>query len=298
MVNDAIHSDITILGHLAKDIIEVDGERKETLGGAVYYGGIAGAKLGLKVSIITLLKKEDFHILEIFKKTGINYYAYPSKETSGLWNIYSSVNQEIRDYKPLGFAGLFKQENIPETNPKIFVIGSILDGEIDSKLLDFLFQKYKGRLAIDIQGFIRVRKNNKIFYKKLLEKEKKHILSKIDYLKIDQVEAKILTNQNNINNALLELQEYGPREILATHEKGITLNDSNELYFYPWKNKTTIGRTGRGDTAFISYLGARLSKSPEESLKFSAALTSLKLESPGPFNLTLFEVEQFIQENY
>ena len=298
MINGTINSDITILGHLAKDIIEVDGERNESLGGVVYYGGITGCRLGLKISIITLLKKEDFHLLEVFKKNGITYFAYPSKETSGLWNIYSSENLEFRKYKPLGFAGCFKKENIPETNPKFFVIGSILEGEINSKLLNFLALKYKGRIAMDIQGFIRVRRNNKIFYKSLSEKEKTQILSKTDYLKVDQIEAKILTGQDNINDAVLKLQGYGPREILATHEKGITLNDSNKIYFYSWKNKTNLGRTGRGDTAFISYLGSRLSKSPEESLKFSAALTSLKLESSGPFSLTRFEVEQFMQENY
>ncbi|MBA7654118.1 hypothetical protein ES703_61993 [subsurface metagenome] len=59
-----------------------------------------------------------------------------------------------------------------------------------------------------------------------------------------------------------------------------------------------MGRTGRGDTAFISYLGSRITKDPEQSLKFATALTSLKLEAPGPFNLPLYQVESLIKKEY
>ena len=58
------------------------------------------------------------------------------------------------------------------------------------------------------------------------------------------------------------------------------------------------GRTGRGDTAFISYLGTRITKNPEQSLKFAAALTSLKLETPGSYNLPLHQVGNLIKEKY
>lgn len=298
MHKDTFDSDITILGHIAKDIIEVDGISRKSIGGAVYYGGIAGSHMGLKISIITLLKKEDFPILEIFKKKGITYFAYPSKETSGLRNIYSSKNIEFREYKLLGFAGLFKKEHIPVINPKIFVIGPIMAGEINIELLNLLNKRYRGKLALDIQGFIRVRENGNVNYKNLLEDEKEIILSKVDYLKIDQKEANVLIKCKNINDALIELRSYGPQEILATHQRGITVNALDEIYFFPWKNKRILGRTGRGDTAFISYLGSRISKNPEESLKFSTALTSLKMESPGPFELTLFEIENFMRENF
>ncbi|MFW9881069.1 MAG: carbohydrate kinase, partial [Candidatus Thorarchaeota archaeon] len=63
-------------------------------------------------------------------------------------------------------------------------------------------------------------------------------------------------------------------------------------------SKRIVGRTGRGDTAFISYLGSRLNKNPEDSLKFAAALTSLKLESTGPFDLPLYQVEELIKKEY
>lgn len=298
MIKEAVKSDIVILGHIAKDIIEIDGISKSVLGGAVFYGGLAGSRMGLKLAIITRLKIEDFPILEIFEKNGIKFFAYPANETSGLKNIYSTQNMEHRTYEPLGFAGAFKKEEIPEINTKFFVISPILAGEIDLELLNYLSKKFNGRLGLDIQGFIRGLKGDIVQYYSLKEKEKYEIISKVDYLKVDEIEAKILTNLSSMSKAGKELTKIGPKEVIITHEKGITLCLKKNVYYFPWKNKTSIGRTGRGDTAFISYLGSRISKSPEDSLRFSAALTSLKMQSIEPFSLPLNVVEKLIGEEY
>jgi len=298
MVQEVFESDIVIIGHIAKDIIEIDGVSKTVLGGAVYYGGLAGSRMGLKLAIITRLKVEDFSILDSFEKNNIKYFAYPAKETSGLKNIYSSQNMEYRSYEPLGFAGAFKKEEIPNINAKFFVIGSIIAGEIDLELLEYLNEIYNGRLGLDIQGFIRGLKDSKIQYFNLTEKEKVEIISKVDYLKVDETEAKVLTSLSSLSKAGKQLNKLGPKEVLITHESGINLSLKNESYFFPWKNLSNIGRTGRGDTAFISYLGSRITKSPEVSLRFSAALTSLKMESIDPFSLPLSAVEKLIREKY
>ncbi len=298
MHRKVFESDIAIIGHFAKDIIEIDGVSKSALGGAVFYGGIAGSRMGLKVAIITRLKSEDFPDLEIFEKNNIKYFANPAKETSGIKNIYLSQNMEFRSYKPLGFAGAFTKEEIPEIDTKYFVIGPILAGEIDLELLEYLSEIYSGKLGLDIQGFIRGLKGNKIQYYDLTEKEKIEIISKVNYLKLDTTEAKVLTNLSSVQKAAKLLNKFGPKEVLITHEKGINVSVNNNSYFFPWKNKNCIGRTGRGDTAFISYLGSRITKSPEESLKFSAALTSLKMESMGPFSLPLSSVKKLIKEEY
>ena len=291
-------ADIVILGHIAKDIIEVDGVSNTSIGGAVYYGGIAGSHMGLKITIITRLREDDFEILSPFKKNGVKYYVYPSEETSGLKNIYSSTNMEFRSYEPLGFAGLFKKEEIITINSKFFVIGPITAGEVDLELLKYLKTKYPENLCLDMQGFIRFRDNKKVFYSPLTLKEKKEIISNINVLKVDQTEAEVLTDQKNIKTAAKNLLKIGPREILITHEDGISIFGNNFSYSFSWKNKSSLGRTGRGDTAFISYLGSRIKKNPEQSLKFAAALTSLKLETPGPFNLPRHQVETLIKQEY
>jgi sugar/nucleoside kinase (ribokinase family) len=298
MPDDKLNVDIIIMGHIAKDIIEIDGKSKTAIGGAVYYGGIAGSHMGLKILVITRLKEEDRSILQDFNKFGVKYYITPSEETSGLRNIYKSHNMEYRICKPLGFAGLFSKEEIPDIETEYFVIGPILAGEIDIALLDYLYGKYSHKICLDIQGFVRVRENDKIIFRDLSQKDKKEILSKVYILKLDQAEAEILTNKKNIQDAAEELIKYGPKEILITHEKGISVYTENKLYSYPWKYKVIRGRTGRGDTAFISYIGSKITKNSKDSLKFAAALTSLKLESPGPFTLPLYQVKNLIKKEY
>jgi len=49
---------------------------------------------------------------------------------------------------------------------------------------------------------------------------------------------------------------------------------------------------GRGDTCMGAYLARRLDHSVEDSLRFAAALTSIKLESSGPFRGSLDDVIQ------
>ena len=292
--------DIAILGHIAKDIIEIDGVSKPSLGGGVYYGGITGNRMNLKIAIITRLREDDFPILDTMKKEGIEIFAHPTEETSGIHNIYSSQNMEFRTYKPLGFAGSFQPSEIPKLNPRYFVIGSILAGEVEIELLKFLSKRFRHKLCLDIQGFIRMRENDKIFYRKLDESLKSEILSLVAILKLDQVELNVLTDETNILNGALKLakKHENLKEILITHEKGISLLIRDKYYIFPWKNTSSIGRTGRGDTAFISYLGARISHDTKKALRFSAALTSLKMEAQGPFDLSIQDVENLIEEEY
>lgn len=291
-------TDIAIIGHLAKDLIEIDGKIVESLGGGVYYGALAGNQMGLKIVIITRLKKADWRMLEVFNNNGIQVFATATEETSGIHNIYSSNNMEFRKYIPLGFAGHFRISEIPLLDTKFFVIGSIVAGEVELDLFRYLATKYSNKLCVDIQGFIRVRSQKELFYKDLNEQEKKEILSKTKVLKVDQTELKILTKETRIKEGAKLLKTLGPKEILITHEKGISVLTDDEYITFPWKNKSSLGRTGRGDTAFIGYLGSRINNNPTDSLKFSAALTSLKIESSGAFSLPINLVNDLIKREY
>lgn len=67
------------------------------------------------------------------------------------------------------------------------------------------------------------------------------------------------------------------------------------IFEAPFRPKVLAGRTGRGDTCFAAYLGRRfLGDSPAEATRFAAALTTLKLECPGPFRASLDEVRRLL----
>jgi sugar/nucleoside kinase (ribokinase family) len=78
----------------------------------------------------------------------------------------------------------------------------------------------------------------------------------------------------------------------------VTVCTDGKLYTSPFTSKNLSGRTGRGDTCFSAYCNWRKGHSPKESCLFTAALTSLKMEKPGPFSGTADDVEEAIEERY
>ena len=62
----------------------------------------------------------------------------------------------------------------------------------------------------------------------------------------------------------------------------------------PFIPRTVLVRTGRGDTCFATYVGSRLRASPEEACRLAAAVTSLKMEQPGPYRGTRVDAEHLL----
>ena len=79
-------------------------------------------------------------------------------------------------------------------------------------------------------------------------------------------------------------------EVMITRADGVLARVAGRTYFEEFSNRNVTGRTGRGDTTFAAYLCARMDHDVAWSLKFAAALVSIKMEKPGPFSGTLDEV--------
>jgi sugar/nucleoside kinase (ribokinase family) len=282
-----IETDILMIGHFAKDILVVDGRAEVSSGGGVYYGSIALRHLGLNVAVVTRLHPDDFARLETLEQAGVELFATPAPETSGIENIYSSANMDRRICKPLGFAGPFVREDIPDITPRLVSITPIIAGEVDLPLLKMLAER--GPVALDVQGFVRVRDNGNLVFREWLEMEEG--LSHVTYLKLDRAEAELLTGETDLRLAVRQLARFGPRELLITEMSGVTVFASGDFYEAPFTPRSLAGRTGRGDTCFAVYLGKRLSDSPLVACRLAAAVTSLKQEQPGPWNGSLADVE-------
>ena len=67
-------------------------------------------------------------------------------------------------------------------------------------------------------------------------------------------------------------------------------------YYEKFSNRSVRGRTGRGDTTFAAYLSWRMEHDVTTALKFAAALVSIKMETPGPFQGTLEDVYDRIRK--
>ncbi|NOQ39806.1 MAG: carbohydrate kinase [Anaerolineales bacterium] len=281
------HVDIMMIGHFAKDKLVVDGQGETASGGAVYYGSIALRHLGVGVAVVTRLHPDDFSLLDELQQEEVQVFAIPALETSGIENIYDSADMERRICKSLGFAGPFQAEDIPNLSAHIYIAASIIAGEIDLALLQSLSQR--GPVALDVQGFVRVRNNGELVFRQWPDIAEG--LSQVTYLKVDRAEAELITGQTDLQVAARQLAEYGPREVVVTQSSGVTIFADGDIFQAPFTPRTLDGRTGRGDTCFATYLGKRLSASPQEACRFAAAVTTLKQEQPGPWRGTQEDIE-------
>jgi sugar/nucleoside kinase (ribokinase family) len=91
------------------------------------------------------------------------------------------------------------------------------------------------------------------------------------------------------------LAALGPKEILITHKKGVLVYAEGKFHTGDFTPRKMMGRTGRGDTCFTTYCAKRLSLEPGEACAYAAAVTSLKMEAPGPFTGTAQDVETFLK---
>jgi sugar/nucleoside kinase (ribokinase family) len=287
--------DIMMIGHFAKDRLVVDGRVESASGGAVYYGSVALCHLGKSVAVVTRLHPDDFSLLDELREDGVQVFAVPAAETSGIENIYDSADMERRICRPLGFAGAFRPEQIPDLDARIYVAASIIAGEIDLPMLKNLARR--GPVALDVQGFVRVREDGRpstggpasaapssgpaLVFRQWPEMEEG--LAHVAYLKVDRAEAELLTGETDLQVAARQLTEYGPGEVVVTQSSGVTVFAEGRIHEAPFTSRSLNGRTGRGDTCFATYLGGRLTRSPEEATRLAAAITSRKQEKPGPW---------------
>jgi len=278
------HDKICILGRNSK--------QWEGPGGGVYYSAFppAGMELPtgkrLKVSVITKLAKVDSYFLKEFRDEGIQVFSSWSKETTKMENIYPDPqNPDKRIARcivpPTPFDLL---QDIPaDIEAKVFHISALVKGEIPIEIIKEFSRK--GIVSLDVQGFMRSFQGKGKEMKMDTWEEKNEILPLVDILKLDRVEAEILTGEKDPKKALRILAFSGVKEIVLTHRKGAMVYAQGEIYpaFFTGEIKIK-GRNGRGDTIAGDYDGQRiLGKSPEDACRHAAALCSLKMKSKGPF---------------
>jgi len=152
-------------------------------------------------------------------------------------------------------------------------------------------------LAADVQGFVRVvAPDGTLVYAPWPEKEQ--VLSHIDIVKTDAVEAEMLTGTADIKAAAEIIASWGPKEVVLTHRDGLLVFAGGQFHQAPFCPRQLVGRSGRGDTCVASYVAKRLTAPPQEACLWAAAVTSLKLEAEGPIKKTVTDVEELIERVY
>ena len=277
--------DIVIIGHVASDILVYKGEASGFIGGGVYFSAFAARRSDVRFCVITKLAPKDFGILDGLKKDGIEVTAIPSLRTTSIENVFETDDVDRRKVRLLSQADPFHPEDIP-AEAKIYSLAGLFVGEFPDSLIVHLARK--GEVALDLQAKLRYSEAGTFAFKDWPEKEK--YIPLVTYLKADSLEAEVATGTPDREEAAGILHRLGAKEVMITHSSEVILYNGERMFRAPFNPGNLSGRTGRGDTCFISYVSWRRTHGIEESLRYAAALTSLKMGKPGPFLGTQEEV--------
>ncbi len=291
--------DITFVGHMCYDEIKHFGqEAKVAPGSAVLCGAMVAARVGKKVAAVVKMSPNDEEILQPMKDLGIDTYLIPAEETSYNRVVHESENMDERTMTLIKSAGLIDIKDVPELESTCVHLAGISDTEFDMALMKGLKSRNYPSLSVDMQSFVRhidpVTKNHE--YSDVADK--KEIAAMMDKLKLDVLEAKLLTGTDDLEKAAVIIESWGCSDIVITQSEGVLARVDGKTYYEKFSNSNVSGRTGRGDTTFVAYLSHGLDHGVAESLKFAAALVSIKMETPGPFSGTLEEVYKRLREKH
>ena len=286
--------DTLIIGHVSIDEIIYDGEVTKMYGGAVVYSGYSAMAGGNKTGILTKTSEQISDMEGIFNVPRNDLYTVNSSKATSIRNNYLSADRERRICTALSVADPFKIEDVPKVDSEIYHLAGLIAGDYEGEIIKALSQR--GKVAVDVQGFLRKNINGEMIFEDW--DEKLEYLPYIHFLKTDAAEAEIMTGLKDRREAAKLLHRWGAMEIMITYNTEALVYDGSDYYIAPLKPRNLSGRTGRGDTCFSAYITERLKRGPAEAVLYAAALVSLKMETPGPFKGTRADVEKYINQFY
>lgn len=283
MIKEMKKVDICCIGHLTKDLIITPGNEVKMTGGTAYYFGVALSHLPKAVSfnIVTKMAEEDAAPVEAMRQEGIDITCFPSRHTVCFENIYGADFNNRRQRVPAK-ADPFTIDELQDIDARIYHLGSLLQDDFSPELIEALSQK--GRISIDVQGFLREVRDENVY--PVDWKAKKAILAHTWYLKVNEEEMQTITGIADPHAAARQLHEWGVKEVV------ITLGDRGSLAFVDGKYydipafpaKELVDATGCGDTYSAGYLYGRVQGwDPLESGRYAARMCTEKLSHHGPF---------------
>lgn len=288
--------DTLVIGQPSLDInTDHEGNTIQEIGGAVVYSGYAAAALGHSVAVLPKANPKDMDTAALFSKaSNITVFPLASPQSTSIENIYHTADKERRTCRAIGRITPYQISELPPVQAKIIHLAGLMYGDISNELIAYAAQN--ADCAVDVQCLLRHAdgENGEMNFRDWAEKCT--FLPKIRFLKTDAVEAEILTGLSDRKEAAKQLFAWGSKEIMITHNTEVLLYDGNEFYTQPLKPRNLSGRSGRGDTTFASYITERLHHSIPEALLTSAALVSMKMESPGPFLGNRSNVQEYINQ--
>ena len=282
--------DICCIGHITLDkIVTPDNEFYQN-GGTAYYFAYGMNRLPKDVSfqLVTSMASKDMEAVEKMRQEGIEVLAYESHDTVFFENKYGS-NKNERTQRVLARSDAFTIDQVKDLEAKVFHLGSLLSDDFSPEVVECLANK--GRVSIDVQGYLREVRGEQVFPIDWADKQR--VLEMTDTLKLNEYEMEVVTGEKDPRRVARVIAGWGVREVVVTFGSYGSLIFADGKYFDipAFTPKKNVDVTGCGDTFSTGYLYCRAKDIPcDEAGRFAAAMCTLKIEHPGPFNGTIEDV--------
>lgn len=288
--------DICCIGHITKDKIVTPNRTVYMAGGTSFYFSYAINQLPKDVtfSLVTAMDPTEKEPVEKMLKAGIDVSMNASRNTVFFENIYGE-NQNERKQRVLAKADPFTIQQLEHVDAKVFHLGSLLADDFPTEVVEYLSRK--GRVSIDVQGYLREVRDKKVY--PIDWKEKLKVLKHTYYLKVNETEMETITGLKDAHEAAKLIHAWGVTEVIITlGSEGSLVYVDDKFYEIPaYPPHEVVDATGCGDTYSAGYLYKRLQgATPTEAGKFAAAMCTIKLEHNGPFNRSIEDVEKIIKK--
>ena len=288
--------DICCIGHITKDKIVTPNRTVYMAGGTSFYFSYAINQLPKDVtfSLVTAMDPTEKEPVEKMLKAGIDVSMNASRNTVFFENIYGE-NQNERKQRVLAKADPFTIQQLEHVDAKVFHLGSLLADDFPTEVVEYLSSK--GRVSIDVQGYLREVRDEKVY--PIDWKEKLKVLKHTYYLKVNETEMETITGLKDAHEAAKLIHAWGVTEgIITLGSEGSLVYVDDKFYEIPaYPPHEVVDATGCGDTYSAGYLYKRLQgATPTEAGKFAAAMCTIKLEHNGPFNRSIEDVEKIIKK--
>jgi sugar/nucleoside kinase (ribokinase family) len=288
-------SKVCVVGHVTSESIVVDGHRSgPTVGGTGFFSSFAYRKLGLDTTLVTKVANNDRgHLLTKLQHAGITIHCPASRETLQFENIYPSSDPNLRLQSISEFADPLTTNDLVDVFADVFHLGPLAAGDIEPPLFEELATR--GTVALDGQGLLRLRQPGQVV--RQMAPTIRDLVQHAHILKADIEEARLLTSCDSVRNALIELQSWGPSEILITDgSRGSIICTPEGMWEIPaYPPSDAVDPTGCGDTYLAGYVTARLrGLSPFQSAHIGAVAASHKLAYAGPLQASFDELSDKI----
>lgn len=282
---------ICCIGHITSDKIVTPRSVNYLPGGTAYYFSLALSKLDIGYLLVTSLARAEMHYVEAMRAKGIPVKVQPGSGTVFFENIYGE-NPDDRSQNVLQTADPFTMAQLQDVDAQVFHLGPLLADDISADLIKTL--SAKGRVSLDVQGYLRKVINKKVYPADWPQKQQ--ALQYISVLKADVAELQALTGYATVTDGAKWVAGCGVKEVVVTDgSKGSVICSGGLFYDIPAYHPGLIAdATGCGDTYMAGYLYRRIKGDTiRQAGEFAAAMAGLKTAASGAFEGTEADVLQF-----